>query len=819
MSKNIVSIGSALGRRLVMSGTKVIVKRGMNGVPVAFFAGVLSVFGLGQVNASEPSKAGSGSRVLEEIIVTATKRAVNLQDVPMSISVVTGKTVDDYRIEDMRDLQSFVPNFTVQNTFVNASVRVRGLGSGVMNMSFDSSVGIFNDGIYCGRSRCLEAAFLDVDRIEVARGPQGALFGKSTIAGALSVVSARPTEAFESYLQAGYEAENDGYVVTGMVSGPFSDVLRGRLVSQFEEKGGYMDNPYLNRDDPESDKYAIRGLLDWDVTENVLVGLKVEHFTKELNGRTTQLVSPGLFGALTTDPDAEFKKNKTRRVSTGTVDEEFDDSDSMSVTLTVDVALGEHTLTAIAGYWEFDYENWIDVDGVSDNFITTSYNEDYDQTSLELRLLSPVGQTFEYILGGLYHTSDMQYRQYTPFGFPPAFFATVPVGIDRNYQRDADTKSVYGQITWNATDRFRIIADLRWTREEQKVTYTSCPAKFPDKRFPVCVAPAEVVFPAFQSLEFLFFQNRTDESVDPSLRFQYELSDDVMLYAVYATGSKPGGMKSNDGTLAAQLLEMSEDSAYAQRFVGQSSITAEEIAAGVTLKQGNGVLDFEDEEAENYEIGAKMTFAGGAATLNLALFHMDFHNLQTSSWDGTRFIIKNAASAEIEGIELEGTWQASANLRLSGSVGYLDHEFKKFLGAQCVVVDKNGTLRDPNCQDGQEDLSGEKLNRTPDWEASLSADWEGEIANNMLLQIGVSMYHSDDYSVRQDFHPLGVQDSYTKWDVRVGLSAVDDRWDVAIIGRNLTDELILQHAFEVVGSNFVSFSTGRTVTLQGTVRF
>ncbi len=608
------------------------------------------------------------------------------------------------------------------------------------------------------------------------------------------MLSARPTEDFESYVRAGYEAENDGYLVSGMVSGPFSDVLRGRLVGQFEETGGYVKNTLLGIDEPESKKYAFRGILDWDVTDNILASLKVEHFNQDTDGRTNQLVSPGLFGGITQDPEAEFRRDAVRRIGTGTPDHEFDDSKSTGVTLTVDAALGEHTLTAIAGYWELEYENWVDVDGVAEGFLNTSLAEDYDQTSLELRLLSPVGQTIEYIVGGLYHSSDTKTRQYSPFGFLPPFITPVPIGAERNFQRDTDTWSLYGQLTWNATDRFRIIADLRWTREEQDGVGNAFPVSFPDRRNPVYVAPGDVVFPAFQTPEYLFFQKRTDTSVDPSIRFQYDLTDDIMVYAVYATGSKPGGMKANDGSLGVQLLERNDDPAYLQEFIGQSSITPEEMAAGVTFKEGNGIFDFEDEEAENFEIGSKMTFAGGGATLNAALFRMDFDNLQTSSYDGTRFIIQNAASARIQGVELEGTWQATASLRLSGSLGYLDHEYKDFQGAQCVVIDEDGNFRDPDCVDGQEDLSGEKLERTPDWEATLAADWESPIASNILLLAGLSMYYSDGYSVRQDFHPLGVQKSYTKWDARLGLAAADNRWDVAIIGRNLSDKMVLQHA-------------------------
>ncbi len=761
--------------------------------------------------------AANGGNVLEEVIVTATKRSESLQDVPISIAVVSGETIDNLNIKDVSDLQSYVPGLTVQTTFGNWAIRIRGLGSGVTNLAFDSSVSIFNDGVYCGRSRCLEAGFLDPARVEVARGPQGALFGKSTIAGAISVLSAQPTDEFEGYIRAGYEAENGGYTLRGMVSGPLTDRVRGRFAFKKEELDGFIKNPITGMDEPETDNYALRALLAWDVSDNVSTTFKYERSDSRIDGRTNQLVSSGLFGGITGDADAEFKRDKIRRVSTGTDEQDFDDAQSDSFTLTMDAALGEHTLTAIANYWGLEYENYLDVSGVPELFLNTSLSEDYNQKSLELRLLSPVGQTFEYIVGGLYLSTDTKTRQYSPFGFFPAvgvpgFLVPNPVGGDRQFQRDSDTFSVYGQLTWNATDRLKVILDLRYTEEDQKGVGHAFPVVFLDGRNPTYEPTA-----FNQPPEYMFTEKRTDDSLDPSIRAQYELNDSISFYVAYAEGSKPGGLKANDGGLGAQLLE--KDAAFLQEFVGQAVVTPQNMIDGLTLKEGNGVFDFEDEKAKNFEVGTKMLILDGAATINIALFNMQFDNLQTSSYDGTRFIIGNAASAEIQGLEFEGVWQATGNLRLSASLALLDATYDKYLGAQCVVIDEDGTFRDPTCVDGEEDLSGEKLERTPDWEMNLNANWEKQISDAIVVSAMVSIYHSDDYSVRQDFHPLGVQDAYTKWDLRLALFSPSDTWEVAFVGRNLTDKMVLQHAYEIAGSNFVSFSRGRTLTFEALMRF
>lgn len=749
---------------------------------------------------------------LEEIIVTATKRSESLQDVPISIGVVGGETIEKYDIRDLTDLQGFVPGLNVTSTFGNWAVRIRGLGSGQTNLAFDSSVSIFKDGVYCGRSRCLEQGFLDVDRVEVARGPQGALFGKSTIAGAISVMSARPTEEFEGFIRAAYEAEDGGFTTSAAVSGPLSDRVRARLAAKFSELDGYVKNPITNRDEPESEFFAVRGSVEWDIDDTTTAMFKVEHSDSRTDGRSNQLVAPGLFGARTADAGAEFRQNGTRRVSTGQSQEDFDDSQSTSVTATVDTAIGDHTLTLIGSHWSFEYENLLDVDGVPEPFLNTKLFEDYSQTFAEARLLSPTGQRFEYILGAMFQRTDTTTRQFSPFGFFPAALAPIPPGSDRNFERDAETVSYYGQLTWNVSDRFRVITDLRYTDEEQDGVGFSFPVVFPDGLTPVREPTA-----FNQPPEYLFTQTRTDTSIDPSIRFQYDVSDAVMVYAAFATGSKPGGLKANDGSLGGQLL--AKDSAFLSRFAGQPTITPADLIDGIRLREGNGVFDFEDEEAQNIEVGAKMTFADGRATLNVTAFRMEFDNLQTSSYDGVQFIIGNAASADIQGLELEGTWQATDRLRLSGALSVLDNEYDEYMGAQCIVASADGTFADPTCVDGEEDLSGEKLERTPDWEANLAADYSQPINDALWLNASLAIYYNDGYDVRQDYHPLGRQDNFTKVDVRLSLADAEDTWEVAVVGRNLGDEEVLQHAYEIAGSQFASFARGRTLSLEGTWRF
>lgn len=786
---------------------------------------IVAVASLGLLAAAQAEEL-----ILEEVVVTATKRTENLQDVPISVGVVTGEFVEKFDIVDLTDFQSYVPGLQVQRTFGSWAVRVRGLGSAITNLAFDSSVPVFNDGVYCARGKCLESAFLDVGRIEVARGPQGALFGKSTMSGAISVTSATPTDEVEGSVKASYEVEDGSYGVSGFVSGPLSDVFRARLAFSYDDVGGWVDNPYIPGDEPTEDRWAVRGTFDWDAGAETLVRLKLEAGDSETKGRSNQLVAPGLMTAISSDPAPEFKSDDVRRVSTEVGPEDYYDHDWFLATLTVDHQLGEHTLTGILGYWETETAWRLDVDGGPDYVLNTDLRDTYDQVTAELRLLSPTGQRLEYIVGAWYQGSDLQTRQYSPFspalanffggvilGLPPFLLpppAAGGVGADRHIDRDQDAWSAYGQLTLNFTDRFRVIGDIRYTDETQDAVGYALSSTFPDRVNPVHTGQQYL----FHTPDYRFLQKRQDDALDPALRLQFDLSEDAVLYAGWSRGSKAGGMKANDQNIGTYTLNACADPAWCQRYAGQSTLSRAELAAGVRLQDGNGTFDYEDEKAESFEVGAKLTLLDGRASLNIAAYTMQFDDLQTSSYDGTRFIINNASSAEVQGFEIEGVVQATENLRMNVALAWVDATYDDFNQAQCPVGEDRAQI-DPDCVDGQADLSGHALERVPKWEANVNLDWNSQLANGMQLLAAVNFYYSDKYSVRQDFAPLGTQDSFTKFDAYVGLAAADDRWELGLSGRNLSNEYAIQHAYEILGDAFVSLSRGRTIAVNALLRF
>jgi len=634
----------------------------------------------------------------------------------------------------------------------------------------------------------------------------------------------------------GAELEYGGYTATGILSGALSDTVRARLAVKSSDLDGYTDNLAIGGEDGDKEVNTARLGLEWDVGDDSSLYLKLETGKWEMDGRNNQLVRPGAMSASTTDPRAEHRDDDRRSVSTGAEKEDFYDYEWNSATLKFDTALGDHTLMAVAGYWEYENDWFLDVDGHPEAILNTFLADEYDQTTLELRVLSPTDQTFEYIAGVWYQDSELTTRQFSPFyplfwqavtGIPIPVGETIPPlalafqngsGMDRNFERESEAYSVYGQLTWNITPSFRAIVDLRYTDEEQDGLGFAYPLLFngPSTFSPVRVAQST----AGHDPEYLFRQDRDDDSLDPSIRLQWDVNNDMMAYFAYAEGSKSGGLKANDSKLGVQLLQRAGDAAYLQRFIGQSTVTSADMIAGLTLKQGNGIFDFEDEEAESFELGMKTSFADGAANLSVALFTTEFTNLQTSNYDGTQFIIGNAGEATVDGIEVELTWQATENLRLHSSISYIDAEYDDFAGAQCVE-NSNGTPANSDCDiaTGTENQKGEPLERSPDMEFNLTALWESQLTDALRLKASASVYYSDEYFVQPTQAAYATQDSFTKYDARIAVASSDERWEVAVTGRNLSDEMVINHAYNIAGSQFNALGIGRSVTVEGVFRF
>ena len=778
--------------------------------------------------AQAPGAPGGNPAALEEVIVTATKRTETLQDVPISVGVVTGETVDKYNLMGFEALQDYVPNLLVQETLGSYQIRIRGLGSGAGQLSFVSAVGSFVDGVYCGRPRCFQEPLFDVERVEVVRGPQGALFGKNTIAGAISMTSARPTPEFAGKISAGTELSEGGYNVTGFLSGPVSDTLGVRLAFKREDLAGFIKNISTGKDENAVKTLLVRGSLEWKPSDDFSLFLKAERGEKNIDGYTVQLIGLGGYG---TGPFSQPEKLDDE-TSTLTIfpEGQFDDTTNHNYALNMDWTLGEYTLSAISGVSKFDFLRRSSATAYTTLFVDTEISEDYSQTSHELRLTSPKGKFFDFVAGAYWSKDDSRIAQWSPFVSANGIYTTAI----RNYKGGSTSKSAYLSTTFHfLEDRARANIGLRYGEDNLKGNSWSIHGTYSPTTNLFTPLPQDLVYtppgPGYSaaSPEFNVSSRRKEDYFDPSVNLQFDATDDIMVYGSFAKGFKAGGFIANDGTIGGQILQRVQltttngVSSWAQTYAGVPTLNAAALLSPITLQPNNGVYDFRPEKAKSFELGAKMNFREGSIRWNLALFRTHFTDLQTSQYDGVRFITKNAASAISRGIESEFDWRITPGFTLSFDAAYLDAYYDEYKNTFCKVIAIDGTQADPLCTNtnGRGDLSGEQLDRAPKIEATLSATWERKLSERMLLRVNGSVYHSDDYYIQANVSPLYRQKAFEKYDLRVAVAEPNDKWEIALVGRNLSNELTIQHAFLVGRFSAASVSTPRYVTLQGTWRF
>lgn len=740
------------------------------------------------------------ARALEEVVVTAQKRAESLQDVPISVSAVSGDKLSEASITEVGDLTALVPNFTMNETGIGTNISIRGISSGI-NPGFEQSVGMYVDGVYYGRAQLARAPFLDLERIEVLRGPQSILFGKNSIAGAVSMIAAKPTDEFEGSITALYEPDH-GEVDTRLVlSGPLSEDLSGRLAVLYSEQDGFFENTTLGRDEPQEEEFVVRGTLDWQINDALSASLKVENGSFDSEGRFLEIINPttlpggvpypavlSQFGT-TLDTDQDF-----RRQSSG----DSSENDFENVTLNVQYDIGEHRLDFTTGYLAYDFEEICDCDFIGANIFNVDGAEDFEQFSQEVRLTSPVGEKFEYIVGGFYQSNELTFDDAinipTNSILPIALAgnpALAPIASQlagartrRSFSQDGDTWAVFAQGTWNITDEFRLTLGGRYTSEDKQASRRQFHVNNRGMELGSTQDPIlNTLLGLFRIEPYDTVSGDRDESVfTPLLNLEYDISDSSMLYASYTTGFKAGG------------------------FDVRSNANPNPAVNNATLLGSplTGSFEYEEEEAKSIELGGKFSI-GSSAELNVALYSTEYTDLQTSQFDGTLgFNVTNAGEATVRGLEMDGRWQVTDSFLLSGGLAYLDFEYDSFPNGQCFF----GQIPNSPGFPGLCDVTGERREFTPEYTATLTGDYETSITDAMLFRMTVDLSYSDDYLISPTLDPRLVQDSYVKVDARIALASADDTWEVALIGRNLTDEAIATFGNQAPVSTTLTRGTG-----------
>jgi len=755
------------------------------------------------------SDPGPDDLVLDEIIITATKRPVAMQDVPIALSVVTGDKIEAMGMAELEDLALYVPNVHIAEGAITSLLFIRGVGSG-MNPGFEQSVGTFIDGVYFGRDAYSRAVFLDLARVEVLKGPQLTLFGKSTIAGAINITTAQPTEEFEGYVEAAFESEVDGVSVSAMLSGPLSDTVRVRVAARKSDDEGWMTNTAAGGvGGPKEDNLAIRGTLEWDASDSLVFTLKAERNRYDVRGReqVISIANPTATFLYRTFGDAGFSPefDYVRNVRTS-VQPEFHDIEASVVQLTALYDWGDLAVTSITAVTGYDYEDSQDGDYSALLFTERSRLEEHAQFSQEFLLTSPGGDAVDFLAGVYFQTADLTSDRITPVrftGLPPvdagvraqidAALGTdlQPGDIDADsfafFAQDTTTISAFGEFTFNLRDDFRVVTGLRYSKDEKKISKSG----FQSKVGSAISDPflALVYGPILQiSGTYAYALKRDEDHLTGNVGMQWDPNADSMLYLNVASGYKAGGFD-------------------------------EDNALGILAN-----AEFEDETVLGIEAGGKFTVFDGRGQINAALFHSKYEDSQVSTFDGNAsFVVGNAAESVVTGLEADWTFAVSEHLMLSGALALLNAEYDSFPDAACTsaqIIDWVGA-GNPRATCTQ-DLSGHQLQFAPEWAVNIAARYVRPIGNDLELGLAVDINASDDTVIAADGDVLLDQKAHEKINARISLGTIDGKWLIAVVGKNLGDEATTTFGNDVPlgslgfdGTYFQHIDPPRTITLQG----
>lgn len=725
------------------------------------------------------------ARAEDEIVVTAQGRAQQLQDVPIAINAISGATFEERVITNLESLIPQLPSVTLAESPFQKTVAIRGLGSTGGNIGYEQSAPLFVDGIFGGRGGQFVLPFFDLDRVEVVRGPQAIFFGKNATAGAISIVSARPTNTFYARISGGYDLHGAGNIAEAALSGPLFDNLRARISSHYSKRGDYLFDTGISRNVGGAREVGIRGSVEWDASPGISFYLKGEYADHKAD-RRFQLVCASSVIRQVTVAGASAECVEDQNISSGAVaglfaaafppGSDFERNKSRNVTLRADITLGDHQLELTSGYSGYNSGNQDGLDRSLIGLATSTTQEDFDQFSHEVRLLSPIGGTVEYVAGLLYINAEHAVNQ--------TVSQTVPLlaGDYVAVKQKSEAYSGFGKLTFNFAENARISVGARYTHENKD--YGSAVSRYLN---PAVISSLSYrAIPAGPAIVYLLDLDRSESSFDPSITGEWNVSEDMLLYASIARGTKAGGFE----FFPRGLVPVSPT----------QLVTAEAV-------------EYEEERALNYEAGFKSTFGNGIAELNGSFFYNDLKGLQNQILNiaNLGFETFNAQRAHSAGFEIEGFVKPVDELKLGGSLSYLDAEYDNF----------EFPARGVN-------FTGNRLPFAPKWSGNAYLDGEFMLNSGLELSTHFQLNYTGSMSFDASNAVVDNGRPYATFDLRVALKVPANQLEFAVNVRNLFDRddirlfsnpSLLSLALPAANPRGVLLAEGRTIFLTAKKEF
>ena len=651
---------------------------------------------------------------LDEIIVTARKRAENTQDVPIAISALNEKVLQESGFDGVEDLANMVPSLQFGTFGPTTFLNIRGIGSENTTGGSDPGVALHVDGVYVGRPVGALFSSFDTERVEVLRGPQGTLYGRNATGGSVNLISRKPTDEFEGEVD--LTIGNYGRVRTrAAVNLPVSDTVQGRIVGFTENRDGFTENSVASGTDAnDADNYGVRGHLNFDMNENASLLLSASYVSSGGAGsqaeQRDQFTTGVLFGPGPPPLRVIPFTNDLEPFQEGKDAPESQDNEFLLLSATLDWDFGNVAVKSITGYVESSYISTQDNDQSPAALQILDVEEDSKQFTQEIQLLSNTGSDFDWILGLFYFNEDVE-RFSTLYG--PRFdavrgFLTANVpGFNEEYafriggDVEATSYAVFGQGTYNFTDALSATVGLRYTEDEKTGNNRN-----------IFFAPQVVDAVALKS-----------DAITGKASLDWKVNDSSLLYASYARGYKSGG-------------------------VSQTT-----VAAG-----GRNPI-FNPEFVDTYELGLKSRFADNRIQLNLAGYLSDYSDLQFQVFGDFGPEAGNAGAATIKGFEAELQAALSDTWKLDGSFAYTDATYDELITG-------------PGAGN---DFSGNRLPRTPEigFNVGVTGDWN--LSNGSNIRVRAEHAFTDEVFYEFRNGPESLASSYDNTNLRMFWTGKNDR--------------------------------------------
>jgi len=670
--------------------------------------------------------------VIEEVLVSARKRDEGLQDVPISLSVFSGDDIKAFALDNLQDIGQFTPNLTFFNNPTRGrsgyTLYIRGVGQSDTMIQNDPGVGLYVDGVYIARMKGINMDLIDLDRVEILRGPQGTLFGKNTIGGAINMISTKPTNEATGKIDLTTGSFNR-YDAKASLNIPITeDKLAIRLSALSSNRNGFGQRLDFNTgavSDRTGDEGSLAGraLIQWTPSESIDVLLSLDGTRVRESAQVEKIVAfndTPLVGLLNRFFDPPFGNIFLTNgdFSSYANEKNFNNVDSWGSSLTIEWNLGNWTIKSISAYRDLETLFGNDPDGTPHTVVNVEELVTQNQFSQELQFNGSLLAGRLDLVSGLYYFQESAFLNNVSNIFPVLRAIGIDASSELSIWSDVNSYALFGHSSYQLTDRLSLTAGLRYTYEEKDVARTQ-------KRLGGFV--------------YIPFQQRKADWSDVSFRFGLEnqWTDDVMTYVSVSRGFKSGGINARTPTSA-------------------------------------GFVPFDPEYLLAYETGIRSEWMDNRFRANASVFYSDYKDIQFTVLRGdpqtgaSIAIVDNAGKARVKGFELDLTAALTPDFVLKAAVGYADAKYTEVDPTAPITTDT-------------------KFLNTPKWSATLSAEYYmtlgavGELVANVGYSYKSKIYHDTQNS------PELTQNAYGLLNASLNLNS-NKNWILSLFGTNLTDE-------------------------------